>query len=130
MGHRLSCHKGDCKNFHGHNYRLLIGVKSEILNNDGMVIDFSHLKSIVKGFIEIFDHALMVNEIDAGIVKKIKDVIPFMKVIEVPYEPTAENMAKEIFENVGKALRDLHNIEIDFVTLYETDTSYATYSVE
>ena len=130
MGHRLSCHEGACKNFHGHNYKVEIGVKSEKLNENGMVIDFGHLKGLVNSFLDMMDHALMVNDNDHEFVKKLEKHFPFMKVIETPFEPTAENMAKEIFENVGEKLKEIWGIDIDYVVVWETDTSKATYSLE
>ena len=51
MGHRLSKHMGLCKNFHGHNYTVGVGVRSNQLNDNGMVMDFSHLKAVVSGFL-------------------------------------------------------------------------------
>jgi 6-pyruvoyltetrahydropterin/6-carboxytetrahydropterin synthase len=130
MGHRLSCHQGACKNFHGHNYKVEIGVKSEKLNKDGMVIDFGYLKSIVEMFLDEVDHALMVNDKDHDFVDKLKKHFPFMKVIETPFEPTAENMSREIFEKIGKKLKEAWGIDIDYVVVWETDTSKATYSIE
>ncbi len=129
MGHRLSFHKGACKNFHGHNYKVIVGVKSETLDINGMVIDFSNLKAIVNGFLDTMDHALMVNEVDKEFVQKVKEIFPFMKIIETPFDPTAENMAREIFMNVRPTLKQMFVGDIDYVTVYETDTSQATYSL-
>ncbi len=130
MGHRLSRHLGACKNFHGHNYRVVVGLKSEKLNDNGMIIDFSDLKSVVGSFLEMMDHALMVNETDEELIKKMKEILPMFKVIEVPFEPTAENMAREIYENVGDMLKKMYDGKIDYVTVFETDTSEATYSLD
>jgi 6-pyruvoyltetrahydropterin/6-carboxytetrahydropterin synthase len=132
MAHRLSCHKGACRNIHGHNYRVVVGVKSEKLNDEGMVIDFSDLKYILKSFLDMIDHALMINRVDKDVVEKMKEVLPFLKVIEVDYEPTAENMARMIYEHVGQALNKnaYWSIKVDYVTVYETDTSEATYSLD
>jgi 6-pyruvoyltetrahydropterin/6-carboxytetrahydropterin synthase len=130
MGHRLSKHKGACKNFHGHNYTVEVGVKSEFLNDNGMVIDFGNLKSTVGSFLDMMDHALMVNHNDGQLIEKMKEILPGLKVIETPFEPTAENMAKEIYVRVGEALKKMWNVEIDYVDVYETDTSRASYSEE
>lgn len=129
MGHRLSCHKGACKNFHGHNYKVKICVKSEKLNENGMVIDFGDLKRIVKSFLDMMDHALMINNTDHEIAEKMEKLLPFIKIIETPFEPTAENMAKEIFLNVGLKLKKEYGVDVEYVTVYETDTSEATYSL-
>ena len=129
MGHRLSCHKGLCKNFHGHNYTIIVGIKTEFLNEAGMVIDFSLLKGIVNEFLEPMDHALMVNSKDEDFIIKMQDHFSEMKVIITPYEPTAENMSREIFTNISKSIKTF-GVEVDYVTVYETDTSQATYSLD
>jgi len=54
--HSLSWHKGKCKNLHGHTYKLEVSIKGE-LNENGIVMDFSDLKKIVKKIIlEKYDH--------------------------------------------------------------------------
>jgi len=130
MGHRLSKHKGSCKNFHGHNYIVEIGVKSKTLNSNGMIIDFGDLKRIVLEFIEKFDHALMVNKVDYELIQRMKEILPELKVVETPFEPTAENMAKVLYDSIGWELKNLLGISIDYVDIYETDTSRASYSEE
>lgn len=128
MGHRLSCHTGLCRNFHGHNYMVIVGVKSKELDENGMVMDFSALKAVVSGFLDMMDHALMVNEADEELVQKMKEVLGGLKTIELPFEPTAENMAREIFVNVGDALERMYKgVKMDYVTVYETPSSAATY---
>ena len=128
MGHRLSKHQGLCKNIHGHNYRIIVAVKSIELNSDGMVIDFGNLKAIVEGFLDAMDHALMVNEDDKQFIKKITEVMPEMRIIETGFEPTAENMSREIFSQIGRTLARMYpQVHMDYVTVYETDGSAATY---
>jgi 6-pyruvoyltetrahydropterin/6-carboxytetrahydropterin synthase len=126
MGHRLSLHQGLCKNFHGHNYKVIVGIESEVLDKYGMVMDFSDLKNIVNEKIFQYDHALMININDKEMVEKMYDVIPSLKVKITPYEPTAENMAKEIYLFVAPKLRP--PVQMDYITVYETDTSKATYT--
>ncbi len=125
MGHRLSRHLGACKHIHGHNYKVIVGLKSETLNSDGMIIDFSQLKSIVTEYLDIMDHALMINAVDLEVVDKMKEILPDLKIIVVPYEPTAENMSQAIYLYIAGKLKP--PVKIDYVTVYETDTSKATY---
>jgi 6-pyruvoyltetrahydropterin/6-carboxytetrahydropterin synthase len=130
MGHRLSHHEGLCKNIHGHNYTVIVSLKSLNLNENGMIMDFGDLKAIVNSYLkQYYDHALMVNEVDTDGIEKLKEVIPYLKVLIVPYEPTAENMSKEIFDYVTNEVKKYNGeIDVDFVTVYETDGSQATYS--
>lgn len=129
MGHRLSCHEGLCKNFHGHNYKVVVGLKSKKLNLRGMVMDFSELKEICNHYFKQFDHAMMINKSDHDNFMKVQTVMPYLKVIYVDYEPTAENMAREFYYYIqDQVLKYTGDAEVDYVTIYETDSSQATYS--
>ena len=41
-------YKSKCENLHGHNWIIEIYMKSEELNKDGMVMDFTHIKEKIK----------------------------------------------------------------------------------
>ena len=129
MGHRLSCHDGLCKNFHGHNYTVVVGLKSETLNPNGMVMDFGDLKAIGENYFKELDHGMMINRTDHDKFMNLRQAMPFLKVIEVNYEPTAENMARAAyFYFKGEISKYAGDAEIDFITIYETDKSQATFS--
>ena len=129
MGHRLSKHKGRCFSLHGHNFTVLIGVKAEKLNDDDMVIDFSHLKSLADGFFDGLDHCLLLNETDAELGKQLKNM--GMRVITVDHDPTAEKLAQDVYEIIETSLIKMYpNVLIDYVTVYENENSKATYSVD
>lgn len=131
MGHRLSKHKGACFNFHGHNYTVLVGMVSPYLNTNDMVIDFGDLKAFISPLFSSWDHAFMMNKTD--IYKQHVERIG-MNVIEVDCDPTAESMAKMIFDhlndNISMLRKDAGNdqLMVDYVTIYETDGAKATYS--
>jgi len=131
MGHRLSKHKGACFNFHGHNYTVLVGMASPNLNFNGMVMDFGDLKNFLKPLFDLWDHAFMINQTDE-FRDKIKEL--GMNIIVTEGDPTAERMAKIVFdylnENLDILRRDSNNDQliVDYVTIYETDGAKATYS--
>jgi 6-pyruvoyltetrahydropterin/6-carboxytetrahydropterin synthase len=66
MAHALWNYDGPCRNIHGHSYRLFVTVSGKPLNDpasnrNGMLMDFSELKAIVRTtVIDQFDHALVV----------------------------------------------------------------------
>lgn len=132
MAHCLtSAYTQECLNLHGHSYSLEVILQSASLNKDGMVIDFKKLKEIVQTkILDRFDHAMVV----------VNDSKPFfyflpelrncgMKIVQVKYNPTAENMAKDfhyVLKNtLVQEIRGFVSLEI---ILHETDTGYASYS--
>jgi len=102
--HKLGWHKGKCKNFHGHTYRLQIWVKGP-LTEDGIVLDFAELDQIVKRkVVEILDHRLL------------NDIIE---------NPTAENICIWVWNELIGDLNCLYEIR-----LWETPKSFAVYNGE
>lgn len=81
--HRLNlAYDSKCNAVHGHNWILNIECRSEELNENGMVTDFTHVKEFILGKL---DHAVL------------NDVFPF--------NPTAENIAKWVVDNVPNCFR-------------------------
>ncbi len=108
--HKLPYYEGKCHNLHGHNYRLQVTVKGDLIKDPknpkfGMIIDFHDLDSLVKEhIIEDYDH------------KYLNDFLP---------NPTAEMiveaMAKEIKLHLPLGVH-LHSMK-----LWETDDSFVEY---
>lgn len=126
-GHRLSKHAGRCYSFHGHNYIILVGIKSSELNSNDMVMDFSELKDIVNKIIDPMDHCMVVNECDMESMKPFED--KNMRIMSFGnFDPTAEKISEIIFKELRKTLSDKPYIDVDYVTVYENENSKATYS--
>jgi 6-pyruvoyltetrahydropterin/6-carboxytetrahydropterin synthase len=129
MGHRLSKHEGCCSNIHGHNFVVMVGVKSKTLDSGDMVIDFSKLKDLVQPLMDMYDHSTTLNECDLEkFGKPLADL--GMKVnILTDGDPTAEHLSKEIYDLVKQELlREYPWVEIDYITVYENENSKATYT--
>ena len=66
MAHLLDGHDGKCQNLHGHTYKLQVEVCGNLYASgakQGMVIDFSDLKSIVKrAVLDPMDHAFIYDQ--------------------------------------------------------------------
>jgi len=129
IGHRLSKHQGRCFSFHGHNFTILVGVKSEVLDKNDMVMDFSALNAIVEGYIDNLDHCTLLNITDEDIGNKLKEL--GSRVIFVNHDPTAEKLAETIYETVKVILERMYPlVKMDYVTVYENEKSKATYIEE
>lgn len=87
MGHRLKDHKGKCRFLHGHNYVVDVSCRGPIQEN-GMVIDFSDLKRIVRSILDIYDHAFVLEDGD-NILREVNQE----RIIYMTGPPTAENLA-------------------------------------
>jgi len=125
MGHRLSKHLGACSNIHGHNVTLLVGVKTLILNDNDMVIDFHDLKNIVQPLLDEWDHSLILNEMDRT--PTINNKL-FKKVFFFDFDPTAEKLSEHLYRLINQVLP--MGIQMDYVKFYENENSLATFSEE
>lgn len=128
-GHALYGYDGKCKNVHGHSYKLSVTVIGKPITDAsnvkfGMVIDFSDLKTIVKGeIVDVFDHATVFNKNTPHVelAKELKD--RGHSVLLVDYQPTSEMMVIDFAEKIKKHLPE--TIQLHSLKLQETDTSFA-----
>jgi len=101
MAHQLtSCYSGECKNTHGHSYKLEVQFEGD-LNEDGMIMDFKKMKEYVQPIVDEYDHSFLTEE-------------SFGK------NPTAENMVYDIFSRIR-----FKTFLVKKVRLWETATCYA-----
>lgn len=123
-GHRLQKHKGKCRNVHGHHYVFEVTVGAETLTDEGFVIDFGDLKSALKELEDKIDHAFLYEKGDP-VGQFIKE--QGLKVVELDFAPTAENLAKYVHDFLKGVLSN-RSLKVIRVVCYETPTSSATYS--
>jgi len=111
--HCIRGHPGRCARLHGHNYRVVVVVSAETLNDQGMVIDFADLKAICQRAVDPLDHTVL------------NELVPFAAV-----NPTAEELARHIFGLIAGELSTMSEVRVKLerVTVYESDRSYATYA--
>ena len=124
-GHRLHKHGAKCEFFHGHNYVADFYVTSNDVDSVGRVIDFADLKSRFKGWLdENWDHGFILNEADENGLNAIRMVEP-CKYYELPYNPTAENMARYLLDVVCPELLGDSNVQATRVVIWETEEAFA-----
>ena len=129
MAHRLSKHLGNCHNIHGHSYTVIVGLKSNSLDENGMIIDFSELKHAIENdHLNELDHALVLSEEDSNLNEVIKEIDPKIKIQVFYFEPTAEHLSKFLYNGIKVFTALPPDVMLDYVTVYETETSQATYS--
>lgn len=107
--HQLRGFKGKCENMHGHNWRAQVNVTAERLNEIDLALDFHELKKIAGEIILPLDHAYL------------NDIFPFTE-----KNPSSENIAKWIYDSLKKRIND-GNLRVSAVTVWESDTSSASY---
>lgn len=133
--HLLSGHEGACKNLHGHTYQLFVEVartEYPLITegpSDGMIVDFKELKGIVNELIvDKFDHAFICwsggQDPELAITCLVKH--HQLKYVELPFRPTAENMAIYFGSLLDEHLPK--GIKLVRIRLYETPTSFADYT--
>jgi 6-pyruvoyltetrahydropterin/6-carboxytetrahydropterin synthase len=121
-GHRLMEYDGVCRHPHGHNAVVEIDIRSDTLDRRNMVADFSDIKRIVKGWIDReLDHRMILRQ-DDPLAAVLRDMGEPMYLLES--NPTVERIAQLIFD----VSRD-QGLPVSRVTVWETPTSWATYSV-
>lgn len=129
-GHRLLLHGGRCENFHGHNYVAEIYVTGDAQDEVGRVLDFSVLKQRFKGWLdEHWDHAFLLWDRDENGLAAIRSVEPH-RLFVMPYNPTAENMAKYLLEEVAPQVLEGTGARAVKIVMWETEESYAEVSLE
>ena len=98
--HKLTLdYESKCKEIHGHNWNIVIYLKSDTLDNNGMVMDFTIIKNKI---MDILDH------------KNLNEVFDF--------NPTAENIAKWICDELGtKCYRVEVEESRDNLAIYEVE---------
>ncbi|MEN8696038.1 MAG: 6-carboxytetrahydropterin synthase [Bacteroidia bacterium] len=97
------------KNYHGHNYKLIVKVTGEVDQESGYLIDLKVLKDIIrKEVTDRFDH------------KNLSVDVPDFDDLN----PTAENIAYMAWHRIKKHLNPQFELHI---TLYETERNFVEY---
>ena len=131
MAHAIYGYIGNCKNIHGHSYKLHVTVKPAIPGQEyipapGLILDFKELKHLVNSIIiEKFDHKLLLSE---NYISAQQDLYPKENLVIWAVEPSAENMLIFIAKSLIEKLPE--HIKLAKLKLYETGDSYAEWMDE
>ena len=128
-GHRLLNHEGKCANLHGHNYLVEFHVTGTDVDELGRVVDFAVINKLFKGWIDDnWDHGFILWDQDRNAIDALQQVTP-SRIFEMPYNPTAENMARYLMQEIGpRLLRSIegYDLTLSRVVVWETEKSSAT----
>ena len=95
-----------CSRLHGHNYIITVHLKAAQLNSTGFVKDYRELDSVKQYIDEKLDH------------RHLNDILPF--------NPTAENIAKFLYDTFKEDLPELYAVEVSetpkTTAIYEADS--------
>jgi 6-pyruvoyltetrahydropterin/6-carboxytetrahydropterin synthase len=130
-GHRVVGHEGKCRHLHGHNYRIHFicesALTSETLDRLGRVIDFGVVKEKLCMWLEDnWDHHLLLWDQDSNW-REISAIDP--SIVLVPFNPTAENMARYLVEVIGPWQLDKTGVILCKVVVEETAKCSASYEI-
>lgn len=154
-GHRLLNHPGKCGSPHGHRYMVEVFASGKDLDTVGVVVDFGVFKAKLGAWInEHWDHTFIFEQGDPLISAMYDDglrvglrtdslVKPHYKTVSpiegsavgkdkrpcfiLPYAPSAENIARYLFEEVCPALFKDDPIVVDHIKVWETPNCAVVY---
>ena len=107
--HQLKGYNGDCKNLHGHNYSVVVTMKSPELDSIGIAMDFKILKTEVDSLLQSYDH------------KNLSELPDFADI-----NPTSEVLARTIYRKLSETLNN-GLLKVYKVRIGESENSAITY---
>ena len=110
--HRVAGYPGKCDRLHGHNWVVEALVQGRQLDELGMLVDFKAIKKALQEVLEPFDHRYL-NELE-----------PFNGGLN----PTAENLARLIFEKLEGHEVFRRDSRLSAVTVFESPKASVTYT--
>lgn len=141
-GHRVMGHENKCGHLHGHNYVVHLTAMTAPpafggcgrLDSVGRVIDFSVLKYSIEPWIQThWDHGFILNRYDTAAISLLTDFPASdgspQKVHTLPYNPTAENIARHLLLVIGPALLEGKGVVLQSVVVEETENCRAEASL-
>ena len=108
--HFLRGYGGKCEALHGHRFRVVVKVKSSVVNDIGIAYDFAELKGHLGDILSRLDHTCL------------NEVPPFDRI-----NPSSENLAATIYERLRSRLAGTP-ISLACVEVWESPQSGVAYS--
>jgi len=109
--HFLKDYQGKCANVHGHNWKIIVTVMTEKLDDAGIAFDFHDLRTVTRNAVNLLDHKNL-NELEYFSYQN----------------PTSENIARLLYTKIQEQLPQY--IKMVKVEVIESDGCTITYSEE
>jgi len=131
--HRVLEHESKCRNLHGHRYAIEASFEAESLDTKldklGRVVDFGVIKELLGAWVDDnWDHTTILFEQDFELGKNIASVTG-QKIFYLPTNPTAENMAAYLLEEICPQLFAGRGVRCVSIRLQETPNCSVTVGV-
>ena len=106
--HALRGYEGECRALHGHTWDIEVTVAGDVLDEVGIVYDFTDLKADLEAVLEPLDHSYL------------NEVTPFDEI-----NATAENLARYIYEQLEGRVGD--GVSLTEVAVWESPVARIAY---
>ncbi|WP_454721205.1 MULTISPECIES: 6-carboxytetrahydropterin synthase QueD [Cupriavidus] len=134
-GHRIPNHGGQCRNIHGHRYRLDLTLSGEVLrsagaSDEGMILDFGDIKALAnQHLVDKWDHAFLIHRGDTALLNFLQSMEGH-KTVVLDAIPTVENLAQIAFDILAPVFKDCfgHQLQLTRLVLFETPNCWAEVS--
>lgn len=118
--HRVLEHESKCKNLHGHRYAIEASFQGENLDKLGRVVDFGVIRELLGAWVDAnWDHTTILFEKDNDLGEAISNITS-QKIFYLPSNPTAENMAAYLLEEICPKLFSNMEVRCVSIRLHET----------
>jgi 6-pyruvoyltetrahydropterin/6-carboxytetrahydropterin synthase len=131
-GHRVMNERMKCFNMHGHTYLYELEFEFNEMEEIGYAIDFKEIKRVGCQWIDdILDHGFIVNPKDEAVIAACKATTSKIWYMSLNGKgeycnPSAENIAKEMFLAMTVLFQSYKNLRIHKITLFETPNCFTT----
>lgn len=123
--HRVMNETVKCFNLHGHRFKVELTFEYFRKEKIGYALDFKEIKRVAGRWLdESFDHACIVNPLDILIINLCQGNGWRLYIMGLGHRedinPSAENMAEEIFYCINLLFANREDLHLKHVRLYET----------
>ena len=122
--HRLTFHKGKCKNIHGHTWKCEVSIRETEETQNNMILDFGDLKKACQAIADKFDHKLLIWEHDLDLTDTVGTLHLRTDTLKVGFETTVENLCYYVKDLFNLYLPN--GVQVHKIKLWETPNNSCT----